>query len=150
MSVCIGVYVSNFLCSLSHSIICHSKSKSAIAQQVTIILPPRRFIRQCVVGLLDGKEVFVTTALVGVVLEGHLTICLLNLCNGGISADTEHFVVRPSLRVALGWRASFALLLAIGLAPLLLLLILRPRRAPVMRIAPSCVASGLLGTGSIE
>ena len=84
------------------------------------------------------------------VLKGHLTIRLLNLCNGGISADTEHFVVRPSLRVALSWRAGFALLLAIGLAPLLLLLILRPRRAPVVRIAPSSVATGLLGPGSDE
>ena len=124
-------------------------SKSSVAQ-VIVILPPRRFIRQCVVGLLDRKEILVTATLVGVVLKGHLTIRLLNLCSGGISADTEHFVVRPSLRVALGWCASFTLLLAIGLAPLLLLLVLRPRRASVVRIAPSSVASGLLGTGSVE
>ena len=50
-------------------------------------------------------------------------IRLLNLCNGGIPADTEHFVRRPSLRVAFSRRASLALLLTIGLAPLLLLLI---------------------------
>ena len=75
---------------------------------------------------MDGKEVLVATTFVGVIFEGHLTMGLLNLCGSSISSDAQHFVVRPSLWVALDGSAGLALLLlAVGLASLLLVMLFR-------------------------